>query len=65
MDNLTHSLFALTVARTPLRRSGAGVPLALVLASNAPAQERRGRGQFSVLVRLGADGRILEQRFGS
>lgn len=63
MDKLTHSLFALTVARTPLRRSGAGVPLALVLASNAPAQERR--GQFSVLVRLGADGRILEQRFGS
>jgi len=36
MDNLTHSLFALTLAQTPLRRAGRGAALALVLASNAP-----------------------------
>lgn len=36
MDNLTHSLFALTVARTPLARAGRGTTAALLLASNAP-----------------------------
>ena len=36
MDNLTHTLFALTLARTPLGRSGRGTATALVLASNAP-----------------------------
>lgn len=36
MDNLTHSLFALTLARTPLSRAGRGTTAALVLASNAP-----------------------------
>jgi membrane-bound metal-dependent hydrolase YbcI (DUF457 family) len=36
MDNLTHTLFALTLARTPLGRAGRGVTTALVLASNAP-----------------------------
>ena len=36
MDNLTHTLFALTVARTPLSRAGRGTAAALVLASNAP-----------------------------
>ena len=36
MDNLTHTLFGLTLARTPLGRSGRGVTMALVLASNAP-----------------------------
>jgi membrane-bound metal-dependent hydrolase YbcI (DUF457 family) len=36
MDNLTHSLFALTLARTPLGRAGRGATTALVLASNAP-----------------------------
>lgn len=36
MDNLTHSLFGLTLAQTPLRRAGRGATLALVLASNAP-----------------------------
>jgi membrane-bound metal-dependent hydrolase YbcI (DUF457 family) len=36
MDNLTHTLFALTLARTPLRRAGQGTTAALVLASNAP-----------------------------
>jgi membrane-bound metal-dependent hydrolase YbcI (DUF457 family) len=36
VDNLTHSLFALTLARTPLRRAGRGTTPALLLASNAP-----------------------------
>ena len=36
MDNLTHSLFGLTLAQTPLRRAGRGTTLALVLASNVP-----------------------------
>ena len=36
MDNLTHTLFALTVARTPLGRAGRGTAAALVLGSNAP-----------------------------
>jgi inner membrane protein len=36
MDNLTHSLFALTLARTPLGRAGEGSTMVLLLASNAP-----------------------------
>lgn len=36
MDNLTHSLFGLTLARTPLGRGGRATAIALVLASNAP-----------------------------
>lgn len=36
MDNLTHSLFGLTLARTPLGRAGRGATTALLLASNAP-----------------------------
>jgi membrane-bound metal-dependent hydrolase YbcI (DUF457 family) len=36
VDNLTHSLFALTLARTPLRRAGRGTTLTLLLASSAP-----------------------------
>ena len=36
MDNATHTLFALTLARTPLGRVGRGSAAALVLASNAP-----------------------------
>jgi len=36
MDNLTHTLFALTLARTPLGRAGRGTATALVLASSAP-----------------------------
>lgn len=36
MDNLTHSLFGLTLARTSLGRAGRGATAALVLASNAP-----------------------------
>ena len=36
MDNVTHTLFALTLARTRLGRTGRGATTALVLASNAP-----------------------------
>jgi len=36
MDNLTHTLFALTLTRTRLGRGGRGTTAALVLASNAP-----------------------------
>ena len=36
MDNVTHTLFALTIARTPLGRAGRGTTAALLLASNAP-----------------------------
>jgi kynurenine formamidase len=36
MDNLTHTLFAVTLARTPLGRAGRGATAALILASNAP-----------------------------
>jgi len=39
MDNLTHTLFALTLARTPLGRAGRGTTAALLLASNAPDVE--------------------------
>ena len=36
MDNLTHSLFGATLARTPLARAGRGTTAALLLGSNAP-----------------------------
>src|SRR2546430_4220597 len=36
MDNVTPTLFAATLARTPLARAGRGTLPALVLASNAP-----------------------------
>jgi membrane-bound metal-dependent hydrolase YbcI (DUF457 family) len=36
VDNLTHSLFGLTLARTPLGRAGRGTTAALVIASNIP-----------------------------
>ena len=36
MDNLTHSLFALTIGRTRLSRVGRGTTAALLVASNAP-----------------------------
>lgn len=36
MDNLTHTLFGATLARTPLGRAGRGTTAALLLASNAP-----------------------------
>jgi membrane-bound metal-dependent hydrolase YbcI (DUF457 family) len=36
LDNLTHSLFGATLARTPLGRAGRGTTAALLIASNAP-----------------------------
>jgi inner membrane protein len=36
LDNLTHSLFGLTLARTPLRRAGRGTTGVLLIASNIP-----------------------------
>jgi membrane-bound metal-dependent hydrolase YbcI (DUF457 family) len=36
LDNLTHSLFGITLARTPLGRAGRGTTAALLLASNVP-----------------------------
>lgn len=36
MDNLTHSLFAVTLGRTPIGRAGRGTTAALVIASNIP-----------------------------
>src|SRR5205814_8381635 len=36
VDNLTHTLFGLTLARTALGRAGRGTTAALVVASNAP-----------------------------
>lgn len=39
MDNLTHSLFALTLANAGLRRAGRGVTPALLIASNIPDLE--------------------------
>jgi membrane-bound metal-dependent hydrolase YbcI (DUF457 family) len=36
LDNLTHSLFGVTLARTPLARAGRGTTAALLIASNAP-----------------------------
>ena len=36
MDNVTHTLFALTLARTRIGRGGRGTTMALVLGSNAP-----------------------------
>jgi len=36
LDNVTHTLVAATLARTPLARAGRGTTAALILASNAP-----------------------------
>jgi inner membrane protein len=36
LDNITHTLFGATLARTPLGRAGRGTTAALLLASNAP-----------------------------
>ena len=36
VDNLTHSLFGVTLARTPLGRAGRGTTAVLVIASNIP-----------------------------
>jgi membrane-bound metal-dependent hydrolase YbcI (DUF457 family) len=36
LDNVTHTLFAATLARTPLGRAGRGTTAALIIASNLP-----------------------------
>jgi inner membrane protein len=36
LDNVTHTLFAATLARTPLARAGRGTAAALIISSNAP-----------------------------
>src|SRR5919204_5552167 len=36
MDNVTHTLFGLTLARTALARAGRGTTAALIIASNIP-----------------------------
>jgi membrane-bound metal-dependent hydrolase YbcI (DUF457 family) len=36
LDNVTHTLFAATLARTPLGRAGPGTTAALIIASNIP-----------------------------
>jgi len=52
LDNLTHSLFGLTLARTPLGRAGRGATTALFLASNAP--------DIDIVVTLGGAANYLE-----
>lgn len=52
MDNLTHSLFGLTLARTPLGRAGRGTTTALFLASNAPDAD--------IVVTIGGAAKYLE-----
>jgi membrane-bound metal-dependent hydrolase YbcI (DUF457 family) len=56
LDNLTHSLFGLTLARTPLSRAGRGTTAALFLASNAP--------DIDVLVTLGGTVNYLRYHRG-
>src|ERR1700681_3753102 len=52
MDNVTHTLFALTLARTPLGRGGRGTTAALVFASNAP--------DIDIVTALGGSAHYLE-----
>jgi membrane-bound metal-dependent hydrolase YbcI (DUF457 family) len=59
VDNLTHSLFALTLARTPLRRAGRGTTLTLLLASNAPDSD------FVAAITHGGGGYITAHRASS
>jgi membrane-bound metal-dependent hydrolase YbcI (DUF457 family) len=56
MDNVTHTLFALTLARTPLGRGGRGATAALVLASNAP--------DIDIVTALGGSANYLEWHRG-
>jgi membrane-bound metal-dependent hydrolase YbcI (DUF457 family) len=56
MDNITHTLFALTVARTPIGRGGRGTTAALVLASNAP--------DIDIVTALGGSANYLEWHRG-
>ena len=67
MDNLTHTLFALTLARTPLGRAGRGTTATLLLASSAPDADGlpHRADPFTATVRIGADGQILEETLGT
>ena len=56
MDNLTHSLFGLTLARTPLGRGGRASTMALVLASNAP--------DIDIVATVGGSAKYLEWHRG-
>jgi len=56
MDNITHTLFALTLARTPSGRGGRGTTAALVLASNAP--------DIDIVTALGGSANYLEWHRG-
>ncbi len=53
---MTHSLFGLTLARTPLGRTGQGTTLALLLASNAP--------DIDIIATAGGTARYLEWHRG-
>src|SRR5438034_985113 len=56
MDNLTHTLFALTLARTPLARAGRGTTAALIIASNVP--------DMDFVATIGGAGRYLSWHRG-
>ena len=56
MDNLTHTLFALTLARTRLGRGGRGTTTARVLASNAP--------DIDIVAALGGTAKYLQWHRG-
>ncbi len=56
MDNLTHSLFGATLARTPLGRAGRGTTAALIIASNAP--------DIDILAAAGGSAKYLEWHRG-
>ncbi len=56
MDNVTHTLFGATLARTPLGRAGRGTTTALLLASNAP--------DIDIVTTLGGAAKYLEWHRG-
>jgi len=56
VDNLTHSLFGATLARTPLGRAGRGTTAALIIASNAP--------DIDILATVGGAAKYLEWHRG-
>jgi membrane-bound metal-dependent hydrolase YbcI (DUF457 family) len=56
LDNLTHSLFGATLARTPLGSAGRGTTAALIVASNAP--------DIDIIAASGGAARYLEWHRG-
>jgi membrane-bound metal-dependent hydrolase YbcI (DUF457 family) len=56
LDNVTHTLFGATLARTPLARAGRGTTAALLLASNAP--------DIDILASLGGSMKYLQWHRG-